>query len=149
MLFRCSFGRTSGLWFFSICSKTLQLAARAVLKPAEDAPTGRLKWGDTGAFVWNTQFWNKLSGEGKNGTNAYNYANVRRWTTRRGNLDVFALDLLLVPLGDGTHWTLGVVDFKRRELLHFCSLGWAKPTWFTCVKKLSGERGGAGAKRMA
>jgi len=113
----------------------LQLAARAVLMPAEDAPTGRLRWGDTGAFVWNTQFWNKLSGEGKNGTNAYNYANVRRWTTRRGNLDVFALDLLLVPLGDGTHWTLGVVDFKRRELLHFCSLGWAKPSWLTCVKK--------------
>eukprot|EP00392_Amoebophrya_sp_AT5.2_P002302 g2307.t1 len=114
----------------------LQIKARELLKPKQHQ-AGRLRWGEAGALVWPSQFWNKLSGEGTQGGGVYKYSAVRGWTTRKG-LDLFGLDLLLVPLCDGAHWSLGVVDFRKRELLHLCSFARdkkaTKPSWFRCIK---------------
>eukprot|EP00392_Amoebophrya_sp_AT5.2_P009136 g9164.t1 len=126
-----------------VIDQYLQLVARQLLKPEETTPgpgasAGQLQWGKTRAFVWSTQFWHMLSGGGKNdpGVYNYNYGNVRKWTTRAG-LDVFELDLLVVPLGHGGHWSLGVVDFRKKELLHFCSLRGEgeRHLWFEYIKK--------------
>lgn len=50
----------------------------------------------------------------------YRYANVRRWTRRD---DVFSYDLMLIPINKhNVHWTLGVIDFRARVVMHLDSM---------------------------
>lgn len=78
----------------------------------------------------NSFFWPKLQEGG--------HPAVQRWA-RRAGLDDSAygrLEMILLPLNvGGSHWALGVVDFRRRGLLYLDSLGldppggfWAKMT---------------------
>ncbi|XP_010149139.1 PREDICTED: sentrin-specific protease 2-like, partial [Eurypyga helias] len=48
------------------------------------------------------------------------YNNVRRWT--RG-VDLFKMDLILVPVHLETHWTLVVIDVKEKTVRYFDSAG--------------------------
>ncbi|ORZ00711.1 hypothetical protein BCR43DRAFT_434015 [Syncephalastrum racemosum] len=48
------------------------------------------------------------------------YAKVRRWTKR---VDVFAKDLLFIPINYSYHWTLGVVDVQAKTIRVYDSLG--------------------------
>ena len=48
------------------------------------------------------------------------YTKVRRWTKR---VDVFAKDLLFIPINYSYHWTLGVVDFQAKTIRIYDSLG--------------------------
>lgn len=51
----------------------------------------------------------------------YDYSRVRRWTRR---FDAFSYDLFLVPINQqNTHWTLGVVNFKDKTVMHLDSMG--------------------------
>lgn len=51
----------------------------------------------------------------------YDYARVRRWTRR---FDVFSYDMLIIPINQqNTHWTLGVVNFQDKYVMHLDSLG--------------------------
>lgn len=69
-------------------------------------------------YCWNTFFWLKVSG---NGT-GYSYKAVSRWAAKR-NLNIFELDLMLVPMNiGGNHWALGVVDFVQYEIRYYDSL---------------------------
>lgn len=68
----------------------------------------------------NTQFYPKLAETAK----GYDYhGSVRRWT-KRENVDIFSMDLLVVPIHcHGNHWTLALVNFGEQRLEFFDSLG--------------------------
>ncbi|XP_072306023.1 sentrin-specific protease 1 [Eucyclogobius newberryi] len=62
--------------------------------------------------TFNTFFYPKLRSSG--------YSAVRRWTKR---MDIFSKDILLVPVHLGVHWCLSVVDFRKKVVLYFDSMG--------------------------
>ncbi|XP_061592101.1 sentrin-specific protease 1 [Cololabis saira] len=62
--------------------------------------------------TFNTFFYPKLRSSG--------YSAVRRWTKK---MDIFAKDLLLVPVHLGMHWCLSVVDFRKKSVMYFDSMG--------------------------
>ncbi|XP_073327177.1 sentrin-specific protease 1 [Pagrus major] len=64
------------------------------------------------ANTFNTFFYPKLRSSG--------YSTVRRWTKK---MDIFAKDILLVPVHLGVHWCLSVVDFRKKAILYFDSMG--------------------------
>uniref|UniRef100_A0AAQ4QFD6 SUMO specific peptidase 1 n=1 Tax=Gasterosteus aculeatus aculeatus TaxID=481459 RepID=A0AAQ4QFD6_GASAC len=62
--------------------------------------------------TFNTFFYPKLRSSG--------YSAVRRWTKK---MDIFSKDILLVPVHLGVHWCLSVVDFRKKAVIYFDSLG--------------------------
>lgn len=62
--------------------------------------------------TFNTFFFPKLRSSG--------YSTVRRWTKR---MDIFSRDILLVPVHLGVHWCLSVVDFRKKAVTYFDSMG--------------------------
>ncbi|XP_070766894.1 sentrin-specific protease 1 [Enoplosus armatus] len=62
--------------------------------------------------TFNTFFYPKLRSSG--------YSAVRRWTKK---MDIFSKDILLVPVHLGVHWCLSVVDFRKKAILYFDSMG--------------------------
>lgn len=62
-------------------------------------------------YAFNTFFYLKLAASG--------YAAVRRWTRA---IDLFAFDILLVPLHCTLHWCLAAVDFRKRTIHYYDSL---------------------------
>lgn len=64
------------------------------------------------AYTFNTFFFPKLRSAG--------FSAVRRWTKK---VDIFSHDILLVPVHLGVHWCLSVVDFRKRSIFYFDSMG--------------------------
>ncbi|KAI9530724.1 hypothetical protein NQZ68_000215 [Dissostichus eleginoides] len=62
--------------------------------------------------TFNTFFYPRLRSSG--------YSAVRRWTKKT---DIFSKDILLVPVHLGVHWCLSVVDFRKKAILYFDSMG--------------------------
>ncbi|KAK7884297.1 hypothetical protein WMY93_027420 [Mugilogobius chulae] len=62
--------------------------------------------------TFNTFFFPKLRSSG--------YSAVRRWTKR---MDIFSKDILLIPVHLGVHWCLSVVDFRKKVVMYFDSMG--------------------------
>ncbi|XP_031700865.1 sentrin-specific protease 1 [Anarrhichthys ocellatus] len=62
--------------------------------------------------TFNTFFYPKLRSSG--------YPAVRRWTKK---MDIFSKDVLLVPVHLGVHWCLSVVDFRKKAVIYFDSMG--------------------------
>lgn len=62
--------------------------------------------------TFNTFFYPKLRSSG--------YTAVRRWTKKT---DIFSKDVLLVPVHLGVHWCLSVVDFRKKAIMYFDSMG--------------------------
>ncbi|KAK2897636.1 sentrin-specific protease 1 [Channa argus] len=62
--------------------------------------------------TFNTFFYPKLRSSG--------YSAVRRWTKK---MDIFSKDILLVPVHLGVHWCLSVVDFRKKAIMYFDSMG--------------------------
>lgn len=62
--------------------------------------------------TFNTFFYPKLHSSG--------YSTVRRWTKK---MDIFSKDILLVPVHLGVHWCLSVVDFRKKAIMYFDSMG--------------------------
>ncbi|KAM7411900.1 hypothetical protein PAMA_021736 [Pampus argenteus] len=62
--------------------------------------------------TFNTFFYPKLRSSG--------YSAVRRWTKK---MDIFSKDILLVPVHLGVHWCLSVVDFRKKAVMYFDSMG--------------------------
>uniref|UniRef100_A0A8V0ZSZ1 SUMO specific peptidase 1 n=1 Tax=Gallus gallus TaxID=9031 RepID=A0A8V0ZSZ1_CHICK len=48
------------------------------------------------------------------------YQAVKRWTKK---VDIFSVDLLLVPIHLGVHWCLAVVDFRKKTITYYDSMG--------------------------
>ncbi|TSL61262.1 Sentrin-specific protease 1 [Bagarius yarrelli] len=63
-------------------------------------------------YTFNTFFFPKLRSSG--------YSAVRRWTKK---VDVFSVDIILVPVHLGMHWCLSVVDFRKKTITYFDSMG--------------------------
>ncbi|NXX82690.1 SENP1 protease, partial [Urocolius indicus] len=62
--------------------------------------------------AFNTFFFTKLKTAG--------YQAVKRWTKK---VDIFSVDLLLVPIHLGLHWCLAVVDFRKKTITYYDSMG--------------------------
>ncbi|XP_022597661.1 sentrin-specific protease 1 [Seriola dumerili] len=62
--------------------------------------------------TFNTFFYPKLRSSG--------YSAVRRWTKK---MDIFSKDILLVPVHLDVHWCLSVVDFRKKAIMYFDSMG--------------------------
>ncbi|XP_011536547.1 sentrin-specific protease 1 isoform X6 [Homo sapiens] len=62
--------------------------------------------------AFNTFFFTKLKTAG--------YQAVKRWTKK---VDVFSVDILLVPIHLGVHWCLAVVDFRKKNITYYDSMG--------------------------
>ncbi|XP_061875760.1 sentrin-specific protease 1 isoform X2 [Colius striatus] len=62
--------------------------------------------------AFNTFFFTKLKTAG--------YQAVKRWTKK---VDIFSVDLLLVPVHLGFHWCLAVVDFRKKTITYYDSMG--------------------------
>lgn len=60
----------------------------------------------------NTFFYPKLISQG--------YSSVRRWTKR---VDIFAHDMIVVPVHLGVHWCMAIVDFRDKTIRYFDSMG--------------------------
>ena len=59
---------------------------------------------------FNTFFVNKLC----DGQDGYNYNAVRRWTTKKKlGYDLLACDKVIIPVHQGIHWVLAVIDWRR------------------------------------
>nr|XP_023654773.1 sentrin-specific protease 1-like [Paramormyrops kingsleyae] len=63
-------------------------------------------------YTFNTFFYPKLRSSG--------FSTVRRWTKK---VDIFSSDILLVPIHLGVHWCLSVVDFRKKRITYFDSMG--------------------------
>ena len=48
------------------------------------------------------------------------YGSVRRWTRRD---DIFAHDILLVPVHLGMHWCMAIIDLRRKQIKYMDSMG--------------------------
>nr|XP_055043687.1 sentrin-specific protease 1 [Misgurnus anguillicaudatus] len=64
------------------------------------------------AYTFNTFFYPKLRSSG--------YSAVRRWTKK---VDIFSVDIILVPVHLGVHWCLSVIDFRNKSITYFDSMG--------------------------
>ncbi|XP_037128173.1 sentrin-specific protease 1 [Syngnathus acus] len=62
--------------------------------------------------TFSTFFYPKLRSSG--------YSAVRRWTKK---MDIFSKDILLVPVHLSMHWCLSVVDFRKKAITYFDSMG--------------------------
>ncbi|KAL6061636.1 hypothetical protein STEG23_027088, partial [Scotinomys teguina] len=62
--------------------------------------------------AFSTFFFTKLKAAG--------YQAVKRWTKK---VDVFSVDLLLVPIHLGVHWCLAVIDFRKKSVTYYDSMG--------------------------
>ncbi|XP_031210149.1 sentrin-specific protease 1 isoform X2 [Mastomys coucha] len=62
--------------------------------------------------AFNTFFFTKLKTAG--------YQAVKRWTKK---VDIFSVDILLVPIHLGVHWCLAVVDFRKKSVTYYDSMG--------------------------
>ncbi|XP_042883405.1 sentrin-specific protease 1-like isoform X3 [Penaeus japonicus] len=62
-------------------------------------------------YAFNTFFYPKLVKTG--------YSTVRRWTKK---VDVFSMDLLLVPVHLGMHWCLATMDFRSKSIRYYDSM---------------------------
>ncbi|CAB1336705.1 unnamed protein product [Coregonus sp. 'balchen'] len=62
--------------------------------------------------TFNTFFFPKLRSAG--------YSAVRRWTKK---MDIFSVDVILVPVHLGVHWCLSVVDLRKKSVTYFDSMG--------------------------
>ncbi|XP_074081757.1 sentrin-specific protease 1 isoform X2 [Macrotis lagotis] len=62
--------------------------------------------------AFNTFFFTKLKTAG--------YQAVKRWTKK---VDVFSVDILLIPIHLGVHWCLAVIDFRKKYITYYDSMG--------------------------
>nr|XP_020469729.1 sentrin-specific protease 2-like [Monopterus albus] len=69
-------------------------------------------------YSFSTFFFPKLRGGG--GGQASGHSAVKRWTKA---VDLFAYDLILVPLHLGVHWALAVIDFNSKTVRSYDSMG--------------------------
>ena len=62
-------------------------------------------------YAFTTFFYPKLIKTG--------YGTVRRWTKK---VDVFAHDLLIVPVHLGMHWCLATIDLRSKQINYYDSM---------------------------
>ncbi|XP_023321487.1 sentrin-specific protease 1 [Eurytemora carolleeae] len=48
------------------------------------------------------------------------YSSIRRWTKKT---DIFAQDIVFIPVHLGMHWCLATIDLKKKEINYYDSMG--------------------------
>ncbi|KAG8237415.1 hypothetical protein J437_LFUL017522 [Ladona fulva] len=66
-------------------------------------------------YAFNTFFYPRLSSSG--------YSSVKRWTKK---VDLFAKDMVLIPLHLEIHWALAVIDFRQKTICYYDSMNGRK-----------------------
>ena len=61
-------------------------------------------------YATNTFFYPKLMQSG--------HSALKRWTRK---VDIFAQDLMIIPVHLGMHWCLATIDFKKKGWLAFAA----------------------------
>ncbi|TKR77351.1 hypothetical protein L596_018345 [Steinernema carpocapsae] len=74
--------------------------------------------------AYNTFFYPNLTTKG--------YTSVRRWTRR---VDIFAHDLLIVPVHLGAHWCLAIVDVANKAIQYYDSMLGNNPMALSALKE--------------
>jgi len=87
-------------------------------------------------FIMNSFFWPLLYNKG-----VYTYKNIRRWTKKSklkkiGVDSIFDLDKFLFPVHvNKTHWSAGVINFKRKRIEYYDSLGGCHDKFFKFCRR--------------
>ncbi|MGH0180094.1 UNVERIFIED_CONTAM: hypothetical protein FKN15_003329 [Acipenser sinensis] len=98
---------------YSFCTQALVLLPWQVINFYMNLLAERSKRpGLPRVHAFNTFFYPKVRSAGFNA--------VRRWTKK---VDVFSMDILLVPVHLGVHWCLAVVDLRKKSICYFDSMG--------------------------
>jgi len=69
------------------------------------------------------------------------YKTVNRWTMKRKDengksMDIFNdVDIMMVPINAGLHWSLGLVNFKKKTIEYYCSLHRKVQAFPECMKQ--------------
>ncbi|XP_052091883.1 sentrin-specific protease 1-like isoform X2 [Mytilus californianus] len=75
-------------------------------------------------YAFNTFFYPKIMSGG--------HSTVRRWTKK---VDIFSYDYLIVPVHLGMHWCLCIVDFKKKCIQYYDSMGGQNVKCLNAVKQ--------------
>lgn len=59
------------------------------------------------------------------------YASLRRWTKK---VDIFAMDLVLIPVHLGMHWCLAAIDFNKKCISYYDSLKGSNPQCLSALR---------------
>ena len=79
---------------------------------------GRAHAGKPKVHFFNTFFMNALAIDG----GEYNYEKVQRWTERL-QYSLLDCEKVVIPIHQGVHWVLGVINIKGKSLHFFDSMG--------------------------
>lgn len=121
---------------------------RVTLKRSDIATLGNLNWlndeiinfffnllversnrqGKIKVHAFNSFFYPKLIKSG--------YASLKRWTKK---VDIFAMDLVLVPVHLGMHWCLAAVDFNKNCISYYDSLKGSNPQCLSALRAYLNE----------
>ena len=79
-------------------------------------------------YIMKTMFYSRMCVIDRPGgrQDTFDYPGVRRWTKK---VDVFAHDMIFIPLHQGLHWALAVVNMRAKRIQYFDSLGGHPSTW--------------------
>lgn len=72
----------------------------------------------------NTFFYPKLVSGG--------HASLKRWTRK---VDIFAQDLVVVPIHLGIHWCMSIIDFRDKSIRYFDSMGGKNPKCLSALRQ--------------
>ncbi|KAL4221969.1 SUMO1 sentrin specific peptidase 1 [Mactra antiquata] len=80
--------------------------------------------GHAKVYAFNTFFYPKIMNGGQ--------PSVKRWTRR---VDVLAVDYILIPVHLGMHWCLAVINFKKKDIQYYDSMGGSNTQCLSALKK--------------
>ncbi|XP_076235325.1 uncharacterized protein LOC143179827 [Calliopsis andreniformis] len=72
----------------------------------------------------NTFFYPKLVSSG--------HASLKRWTRK---IDIFAQDLVVVPIHLGIHWCMSIIDFRDKSIRYYDSMGGNNPKCLSALRQ--------------
>ncbi|XP_066993431.1 sentrin-specific protease 1 isoform X2 [Anabrus simplex] len=75
-------------------------------------------------YGFNTFFYPKLIQSG--------HSSLKRWTRK---IDIFSYDMLIIPVHLGVHWCMAAVDFRKKSIRYYDSMGAPNRT---CLEALMG-----------
>ncbi|KAF7784744.1 hypothetical protein Agabi119p4_909 [Agaricus bisporus var. burnettii] len=94
----------------------------------ENIPNGPARRGKPlNVHYFSSFFWSKLTGEG------YDKGRLAKWTKK---IDIFSKDMILIPVNhNNAHWTAAAINFRRKRVESYDSMGMAKSIVFSHLRK--------------
>lgn len=75
-------------------------------------------------YAMNTFFYPKLLSSG--------HSSLKRWTRK---VDLFAKDLVVVPIHLDIHWCMSIIDFRDKSIVYYDSMGTSNPKCLAALKQ--------------